>query len=662
MNYNKLLLNELRFITYEKGNCTLTDELMVKAVTLNENLKSLGYVLSAKDIPILAVSPSLDGFYDKIYHLVDKFDAKPMYPGYPKQVIEIDEAIFRYHQLVHYFSTYGMESTFGIEVKHGWLPYENEYDENLSKQKIVLEAKTIKLLPKEDKYLTPIRMILSRKERMTLPEKEIIANAIVHISPLEISDINVGFKENLNTLYSIIFDMSDKDSSFAFLRSLCQHTGDVMRCVDVLLRKNKYHFHTSQKRFLVRLLESYSAKDFRTNLILSRKAAKRSILLLNFLDYSVYSKSKEHIEAVNDLRNGNLRSWESIAKSLLSSGDSEALDFIATRPGIMLRMVAWLLKLGYTPMEIINKLRDKASSLSMQTLVTNMNYFGKLTPDKRSDTYMLYYIFEELLSARMKSINTSFKGKKVMLKMDSFDLEASELRCNNKSKDGGFIRSGIAYRIPEEISTLRFFVYWNDINRVDVDLHTGYTDNQNRNHHVGWNQSFRDTGVVFSGDITHSNAAEYIDIDLEAPISKVHANIHLYSGKKDFSGIDTCYVGMMAVPNDEDMQNTALYSEANCFFKHHLRQKCSTLNYGYIDVKNRCLIFDGEAQSSNYNWYNGLEHQRGILTLARYLNLLIEAQNATICTDEEEADCILVMEKPKTEKEVSLIDSNFFLD
>ena len=38
MNYNKLLLDELRFVTYEKRNSELTDDLLVKAVTLNENL------------------------------------------------------------------------------------------------------------------------------------------------------------------------------------------------------------------------------------------------------------------------------------------------------------------------------------------------------------------------------------------------------------------------------------------------------------------------------------------------------------------------------------------------------------------------------------------------------------------------------------------------
>lgn len=97
MNYNKLLLDELRFVTYEKRNSELTDDLLVKAVTLNENLQSLGYILAPSDIASIAVSPSLDGFYEKVKGMMNTVDADPMYPGFPQQVMEMDEAVFRFH-------------------------------------------------------------------------------------------------------------------------------------------------------------------------------------------------------------------------------------------------------------------------------------------------------------------------------------------------------------------------------------------------------------------------------------------------------------------------------------------------------------------------------------------------------------------------------------
>ena len=663
MKYDKLLLDELRFVTYEKSDVELTDELLAKTVTLNENLQAIGYMLAPADIVALAVSPSLNSFYSKVVGMMDEVKAQPMYPGFPEQVMEMDEAVFRFHQLVHYFSTYGMEFLFGVSVKRGWLPCEDEKAADAVKQEIVLKAKTIRLLPAEESYITPLRTILSRKERMTLPEREIVSEAVCHVSVEEICGIKVGFKENMDAIYEIVFAMEDREAAFNILRGLCQHTGDVLRCVDLLLRKHKYHFRTSEKRFLVKLLESYPDKDFRANLVLSGKGAERNILLLNYLDYSVYSRSEKHMDAVNDLRDGKLRSWESVAKSMLRSGDNGALDFIAQRPGMMLRMVAWLMRLGYEKDTIVGKLTEKASALSMQTLVTNLNYFGKLTEEDRSDSEALYSAFEDLLRSRMQTLETKLQGKKVMFRMSEYDLDTSEIHCSDKSAEGGFIRSGIAYRIPEEIDRLRFFVYWNDDVRVDVDLHAGYADLEGKAHSVGWNWSFKDCGVVFSGDITHSDAAEYIDVDLTAPIDKVNMNIHLFSGRPDFSKVETCYVGMMAVPKGKHSgKDTELYSEANCFFKHNLRQACQTINYGYIDVQNRCLIFDGEPHEWGYDWYSGVDHRRGRLSLARYLELLMDAQGAELCDAEEEADIILVMAKPEAEKEVSLIDENFFMD
>lgn len=663
MDYYKLLLDELRFVTYEKGNRALSDELLTKAVTLNENLQSLGYQLSPADLAEIAVSPSLDGFFEKVTGMTEEIPAAPMYPGFPRQVMEMDEAVFRFHQIVHYFSTYGLELQFGTEIHRGWLPCAAEKTGDAGKPKRVLPAKTIKLLPAEDAYSTPLKKILSRRERMTLPEKEIVAAAIALISPEQTAELRVSFKENLNVVYGIVFDMDDRAAAFAILRGLCQHTGDVLRCVDVLLGTHRFHFRTSQKRFLVRLLESYPGKDFRANLVLSGKGAQRNILLLNYLDYSVYSKSAEHMAAVNALRDGTLRSWESAAKSMLQTGHDGALDLIAQRPGMMLRMVAWLLRLGYPREAIAARLAEKASALSMQTLITNLNFFGKRTAAERADADDLYHIFEKLLFARMKCADTVLRGKRVKLSMEEFDLNLSELHCSDKSAEGGYVRSGIAYRIPQGIDALRFFVYWDDPVRVDVDLHTGYTDRKGARHSVGWNRSFRDCGVVFSGDITHSNAAEYIDIDLTAPIDKVSANIHLYSGRPGFHAVKTCYVGMMAVPEgNTDGREEDLYSEANCFFRHNLRQKCTTVNYGYIDVPNRCLVFDGAPQSRSYSWYDGAGHRRGRLSLARYLKLLLGAQGAALCDAEEYADIILVMGKAAKEKEVSLIDANFFLE
>ena len=122
--FEKLLLSELRLAAYRPGSDSpaLTDEKVAQAVTVNEELRNLGYTLAPGDLLLLAGSPSLFSFAEHFRSLLPDVTAPPMYPDFPLQVMEMEEAEFRLHQLAHYFSTYGLEKFFGVEVKRGWLP------------------------------------------------------------------------------------------------------------------------------------------------------------------------------------------------------------------------------------------------------------------------------------------------------------------------------------------------------------------------------------------------------------------------------------------------------------------------------------------------------------------------------------------------------------
>lgn len=116
-------------------------------------------------------------------------------------------------------------------------------------------------------------------------------------------------------------------------------------------------------------------------------------------------------------------------------------------------------------------------------------------------------------------------------------------------------RGGLAFRIPESVNKMRFFVYWNDSRRVDVDLHAMIQCENSPVQHVGWNGHFKNNGVVTSGDITHSDAAEYIDIDMnQTTVDVVSANINIYAGRSSFCDIEECFTGLMAI---EDLRNQA---------------------------------------------------------------------------------------------------------
>ena len=806
--FEKLLLSELRISVYDAARTSedscdphepkqdptpqaLTDERIVQAMTVNEELRNLGYTLKPEDILRLAGSPSLTSFAKDFRSLLPDVTALPMYPDFPRQVMEMNEAEFRLHQMIHYFSTYNLEELLGIEVARGWLPEVQSTPKDRSDETL-LEAKVLELVPVEDAPYEALRRILGRRERMTKPAKELVKLGISRVTPDQLADIRIPFKENLVDLFDAILEGAEGRERIEFLHRICQHTGDVLKCVSGILPKHRYHLRTGQKRAVVKVLESYPVNDFTTNLILSRSKREKSLIVLQYLDYNMYARSDAHKEAVRALRNGELRSWEAQARYLVETGDEGALDFVAARPGMMLRMLRWLLRKGYRDSDIREILIRSSKSLSLHTIADILNALDKAEgrepreelyrfyldlkkenfqksmefyrkqfseaevkkrialcrkrttmrferiqrrilkdpacsmttkavkllksrarygeillhydeverhetdPVQREhrlrnaehkhrqalESYMRNYekaralyeksipynermrtILIDVMNAHLKEMRTEIYGKKVYPMLDAYDLSRSAIKSGNGSDEGGYLPPGIAIRIPEEVRHLRFFVYWNDGKRVDIDLHAFARDEDLNQIHIGWNADFKKNGIIHSGDITHSDAAEYVDIDLDAPVLMAQTSIHIYSGRNSFKEISTCYVGMMAVK--ELGEEVKLYDPKNCFFTHELRSDRGELHYGYVDVPGRRLFFVGQEPELLPEYYDTPGPDREIprsLTLETYLSMLFEAQEVTAAASPEEADVILTMEKSKSEKGVSLADRNFWLD
>lgn len=907
--FHELLLSELRMVVYQPGDPSqLNDRLLCEAVTLNENLQSLGYVLKPDDLVKLAASPSLHGFYDHLRSLVPDITAQPMYPGFPQQVMNMSQAEFRMHQLMHYFSTYGMETVFGMQVSRGWLPAYRD-PARTKEDTALLEARVLDLVAEADAPLLTLSTLLARRERLTNPELDLVVEAASLCTAEQMQELKVRFKENLDLLFPKLLEEADRKTALRTLRCICSHSGDVLRCTAAYLSRRRYHLRTSEKKLLVKLLESYSQWNFRQNLMQSNSLRERNLMILQHLDYNQYSRSPEHKEAVRALRNSELLSWHGIGEELLKKHSPKALAHFAQRPGYMLRMLNRLLSLGYSKDAILEVLTSKSGSISghlilqalrsladrgenlEETRQTELNAcrqkyaqmfwqyeqwriedanfwekqncidqyqhaFQQLLPEyschtelqaclakaaqdraaaqrcsklhksqalnamkehlhsledqlfresialeKLKDTSVFHRwpylrsvchynmvqsghtgdvddaalvpylpfryqkrekalqeeivrqelrlaqmqaqneawlageqkriqqeaaaeyeesirqinlreqaelarleqkfqktlaearkqqknlpllekkemadieakyqrirrtlssndaaveILRELLCSHFRQVVTPLKGKKVFCDFKQFDLKHSALETSKRSKDGGYIRSGISWKIPDNAKYVRFFIYWNDRNRVDIDLHAGGTMLNGDHIHVGWNADFCDSGVLHSGDITHSDAAEYIDIDLSAPIREISTNVHLFDGKCGFPEVETCYVGMMAV--DQIGQCVQHYSPKNCFFTHKLTQNVTSLFYGFVDVQNRCVRFVGQPNESSWD---SLPRIEDTFSLQDYLDCVTEGQQVQLVETAEEADVVLTMGKSILKNGISLVDNNFFLE
>lgn len=936
--FHKLLLSELHMVVYQPGNLSgLNDQLLCEAVTLNENLQSLGFILKPDALMHLAVSPSLHTFFEDVKALVPEVKAQPMYPGFPQQVMEMSKAEFRMHQMMHYFSTYGLEALFGVRVSRGWLPaYRGPA--RTQEDTTLLEARILDLVAEADAPLQTLSTLLARRERLTNPELELVVEAASLCTAQQMQGLKVRFKENLDLLFPKLLEDADRNTALRTLRCICSHSGDVLRCTAAYLSRRRYHLRTSEKKLLVKLLESYSVWNFRQNLMQSNSLRERNLMILQHLDYNQYSRSPEHREAVRALRNSELLSWHGIGEELLQKHSPKALAHLAQRPGYMLRMLNRLLSLGYSKEAILEVLAPKSGAISGHLILLAIrslsgrgenleekkqaeletcrqkydqmlwqyqpwqventcrwekqycinryqNAFNNLLPgnsflleqnicrqkawtrryeaqcrrdqhrkqatkalqealepmeaslfrnaialeklkdatvfrrwpylrsvarysmeqsgDTRqpSDAVLTEHlpfrfrkqetllqlqiaqkeaevaeekvridnrraeeqkrilqeateayeaairetdaweqaelarleeeyrnapdlhaaerealtkqheaelaqleqkhrnllreakqqlethtlrkekelagieekyqrieralpfnaaaleILKELLQQHFLQVETPLLGKKVYCDLKQFDLKHSALETNSRSKDGGYIRSGISWKIPDNAKYVRFFVYWNDPERVDIDLHAGGTMLNGDHLHVGWNADYCEGGVVHSGDITHSDAAEYIDIDLSAPIREISTNVHLYGGKCGFPEVETCFVGMMAV--DKLGQEVKHYSPKNCFFTHELTQNIRSLFYGFVDVRNRCVRFVGQP---NERSWDSLPRIDDTFSLQDYLDCVLDGQQVQIVHCPRDADVVLTMGKSLSKKGVSLVDSNFFLE
>lgn len=654
--FYKYIFQSFRVLVLRQGNLEdLTDELLVRAVTANENFKSLGYTLLPADIARLAVSPDLDTVCDYVYDMCDIIDVKPMYPDFPSQVMNIDEAEYRMHQLTHYFTTYGLMNLFGTRIRKGWLPDVEDTDKTVRDNRL-LKSRNLQLISRGGEFDYVLSHVLGRRERMSAHDREAVVFILKnHFAQIDFSRLNVPFKQNLLDIFSISFSVLNGNEFENAMRQVCRHTGDVWKCTDYLLTVHRYHFKTSEKRRIVHLLESYPLNDFAENLILSRRKGNRIIKVLEYLSYNRFSTKPNFAECVRLLRNNDLKSWYSKYEALLVAKNPQLLDFVALRPGEMLRRLRVLLTV-FSYEDVLGALLPKADKLSANTILSIMTSLS----ENDADTNVLS-VCEKLLYTKLSHKDTELRNKKVFIDPEDAILSRSFYTGNKRGYLTGFYPTGMALRIPDEAKCVRFFVYWNHSDAADIDLHAFCLNRDKELVHIGWNGNFRYNGTVISGDVTHPNAAEYIDVSLnDTEIDKIFLNITAYyvDDCNRFNEVDTCFAGLMAV--SELGTDVKLYNPDNCFFTHDLtKSECHSLRYGWIDPSNRCVMLLGEPGDATMQ--NIRDYYPSRYSLDYYLrNILLPAQNAVPVNNIADAD--ITVSIGKKENSIDIVEKNFWLD
>lgn len=714
----------------------LDDSDMAWAVTANANLEGTGYTLSQSSVLTLAayhhkmaeltqasaflpladaadkgVNPLVD-----LQRLVPSVTAAPMYPDFPLQVMEMSEAQFRYDQMCHYLSTYGVELVAGllgldVTVGKGWLPKtdatpKTERDETLVAPKVLHVIMTV-----ED-MRSVVAERLTRATRMHPAE---IATTLLVFSELSDEELasfpKVAFHENMMEL---IYVASKKDSATLerVAAGLAQHPGDLLKAVVYVLENSeKNHLKTRQKKGFCRAFEHFDTMAIARNIAEAGRKPRHAPTFL-----SVDRFGGPHLrEAVELVATGKVRSWTSelellwdavkeakkaghadepkfdgfLAHLLARFGAEKArpneaetlawealLAHYGRRPGMLLRSLGRLVK-GGCPDELLQReALAHADSYSLPTLVRTLTQFSDKshlvtkrggyadfsldakTPSTAESTHedRLCEILRPLVVARMRTLETPLKGKRIFLDTAGVSLAGSVLMPNETGDTGtAWPPVGIAYDLPAD-KCIRFFTFWDDrTKRVDVDLHFIGRCVDGSEIHVGWNADFRDRGMVTSGDITTSNdSVEYLNLDMraarEAGVAIVVQKQHIFIGSRSWGDIATCYSGALLVGSLG--RSTVLYNPENLLFRDDLTGKGTNMDYAVINVPDHYVrILRGSDMPIGDVGFS----------LGSYLESLFEAQEVTLVATPEEAELCVCVGRSDDPEVVSLFDEGFYL-
>lgn len=679
-----------------KETVTPSTEDYAKALTVQDNLSSTPYALSERAIAALSQVYALmrvngiDGVIDPRKDIADIVPdaplSTPMYPDFPTQVLEISEEQFRLDQITHYMSTYGVEmmafALFGaqVNVEHGWMP-DVEATEKTRDDESLVEKHIVDIVLSPAAMAAVVSADLGRPKRMSEPA---CALASELFGSGAIGAVGVAFHENMMEIIRAAADTSSAEL-VSVCASLTQHPGDIFKAILWCCEKNgKNHIQTKTKKGFCRALEAYDVDDIAHNLAdLSRKGEHAA----NKLSTARFA-GKKLADACSLVANGTVRSYNSVLESKWAdfsdgkdTGGSALLAWYGKRPGIMLRSLARLLRSGVPAAAVEAACMDHVDDFALATLIqietacsadklrverdwrgAPLNCEDVERREANAETNCaLAVLTAKLISKRLSSIETPLANKKVFVDDCGFSLVGSLVLPNETSNtSGAYPPCGMAYDVPSD-KVLRFFTFWNnESRRVDIDLHFHYLDSEGNKGHIGWSADFRSNGMVFSGDVTHSdNAAEYLDVDMAAAkdsdVDVIYQRQHIFRGASNWEDIDTCFSGALVV--GDTAPDVKLYNSNNILFHDDLNGDGQEVEYAMIDVPNHFVrILRGV----------NLPYVRSAFTLGAYLGLLFEAQGCELVRDVGEADIVLAIGRASGDAVdgkpvVSLIDNGFFI-
>ncbi len=690
--------------------------------TFNSNLMSLGFTLSLDVINACVVNLSQQEFViwaSEIQELLIKYNGsrtnmKPMYPDFPKQVMEASEADLYCNALLHYMSN------------GKWTP---QYEEKIKLcSESILQPKIIDLT--NDKELvsyvkmlaeSPVAMSLQQNaifsflineykneiysDLYSIPNKENLAFIIYEISKLKFDFINtlhktLAFKNinNITDILRIAIEFSGGDSSLSEKCSLRS-----------IKRKDR--------RFLLSLINEYCSTNFKQALEDAARHQDTWKVVLKLLHPGDYSTKYVYAsQFATKVREDKLRTWYSkLEKAYSDNNLNKVVSMLEKRPGEFARRlertIRMAIKLSEEPgnnhmdaMSVATKFSKVANKVDRVILLQLYAYFKKqfdISKNKKEANYRTFfpkgqmskvYVTEDNRESipsvmYLRCVTVLIKTLKDIYSMRD-DLGSVyidpklkgytvPLKLRNASSQLHTISRGSRMELPKETNVIRLYTWWKNIDRlrIDVDLSaTFYNEEFDRTAYPVSYMNLRIDGCCHSGDIVSApkGAAEFIDVDINKLLDKdiryVVMHLNNFTGAY-YSEMPECFAGAMVL--NEIHENEKVFDPAKSIFRSDISTESTACIPVVFDLKAREIIWVDSVVPIHHSAPNNVEHckcstanlVRGILTasyptLYDLISFNVIARNGII-TSKKDAEIIFSLDEGITPYDLEIINKEW---
>jgi stress response protein SCP2 len=646
MNLNSILLRRKNKILIPKKHKNALSRAAI--ASFNLNIQELGYTLSPECLEEFRHSGEtvLTNALETLKALRGA-DHKyaPMYPNFPKQVMEADEAELYLNAIMHYFSVWVAEINNTRDCI--WLPKYRKNPRKPLDEKV--ELTVIRRISEEEVYAMGTAIATSNTSLSDADKADL--KALEGFGFLDFPAI-VPNKENLAILGSLFF-ASNVDFTKYFKTAT-----DVLRlCValsngDVsLAAPTKFtSFSRGKRRRILALLEQCSNLEedmlrWNTRWIrLGERLHPGEFAKQYPRAYRAFTKLREDI---------HIDTYRSRVEALVRGGDAlQAATVLSERPGEFARRLDHLVRTAkHNAKRVIEAFLAVSGEVSTPTLLQVLTHFefrnegalrvifpkgslAKVCALPTTMPAMSLALRHSITSGVRKTLETRFSSLPKLGKVYvDPELENYLLPFSQRSANTGLRTLVRGSKIPfsNDKGTIRFFIWWKNtdkasdfdrenVGRVDLDLSAvAYDEKWNRLEDIAYyNLRDREDGFgCHSGDIVDApeGACEFIDLSIkkceEQDIRYLAMSVRSYTQQK-FSDVPECSAGWML---RDKVQSGQVFDPRTVVDRIDLTTEAISGIPLLIDLKERKVIWMDIQETTNDYKVNNARNNKSTMQL-----------------------------------------------